>query len=191
MKRKIFLGVLLIIFTALTTKLSYDFLIEWSQDTGLFFIPVLCFSALDPIFNTNILWKMPLSQFIHSIFNIFPLKYLSFIVFSIFLVYYSISSAIIFETSKSLRSQILFFFLSIIYIYFFKYSFDIEQVAYTLCLIIFGYFFYVKEKENNLKNIISCSLILGFSFLIKTNLIILPPLLAIYEYIKTKNLKKH
>lgn len=189
MNENIQIIILAIFSTLISMLLSYDFLIEWAAMKGLFFTPIISLSKIDFILTSDILWSMPLSQMFYSIFSIIQKRYIFVYLFLIYMFYYIIPLYIIKKHTKNNLSIYLFSTLSIIHIYIYRFSFDIEQLIYSTYIVAFVFFFYLKEEKNSPKNAFFMSLLLGITFMIRSSLLLLPVLLSLYELLKNKNIK--
>lgn len=136
----------------------------------------------------KIFLNMPLSQFFYFITNHFN-NYFSYIfLWSIIFITLIISSKISDMISYGYNSVLLFLFM-ISTFYFYNYSADLEQIVYTLYILLFLLFFIEREKEyytNKISFDILSGLTLGFTLLIRSSLIVLPILLIIYDIIDKK-----
>lgn len=136
----------------------------------------------------KIFLNMPLSQFFYFITNHFN-NYFSYIfLWSIIFITLIISSKISDMISYGYNSVLLFLFM-ISTFYFYNYAADLEQIAYSLYIILFLLVFIEREKNylNPKINLdVLSGILLGFTFLIRSALIALPILLIIYDIIDKK-----
>lgn len=131
---------------------------------------------------------MPLSQFFYFITNHFDIK-LSYLF--VFLILWTIVF-ISYEISNLISQRYGYIFLSLIItslFYFYNYAADIEQIFFSAYILLFLIIFIEREKNYNSLDIkldIISGLALGFTFLIRSSLILIPLFVLIYDIIDKK-----
>ncbi|MGC9069690.1 MAG: tetratricopeptide repeat protein [Elusimicrobiales bacterium] len=190
MKKRFLKITLILILSYISVLLTSELIIDWVKEKGLFFTAIIFMKKID--FNLipyeSVIGIMPLSNAVYSIFSIIELKYILLYVFLIYLLSYSalLSSA---EKINSSWGLIFFSLLLLFNIYTFRECSDVEQIIYSVYLTSSLFFFYLKEQTNSTKNNILFASVFGSSFLIRSPLIILPPIFFIYEIMTKKDIK--
>ncbi|HOJ85611.1 MAG TPA: hypothetical protein PK103_05465 [Elusimicrobiales bacterium] len=136
----------------------------------------------------KIFLNMPLSQFFYFITNHFN-NYFSYIFLWAIIFMTLIILSKISDTISSKYNSVLLFLFTISTFYFYNYAADLEQIAYSLYIILFLLIFIEREKnylDSKITLDVLSGILLGFTFLIRSALIALPILLIIYDIIDKK-----
>jgi len=137
-------------------------------------------SLLAGLFNNNITWMMPFFETVFSFalnFGMTPAQLTVALGFAIYLIVFCVGSLL-----NGYRSGVLSLAAVGAIEAFGGPRYDDEQSFYSFLLLLVLSMLLIKKRDNTLRNSLLCGLAIGASLLVRTPLLVFPPVVAALDY---------